>query len=86
MFVYGKLTRNAPLKFERVRFHRVLVPVKAEAGRMPWHDVAFGVVGPCVYDISEHFILRWNFIKRDKYKRHEKYDWLELRGRQGHDG
>src|SRR5438046_4785150 len=30
---------------------------KAEYGRMPWHDVAMGVIGDCVYDIAEHFIL-----------------------------
>lgn len=58
---------------------------KAEYGRMPWHDVAMAVVGPCVYDIAEHFVLRWNFVKRDKYKRVEWYDWLELEGRQGDD-
>ncbi|KAI9691964.1 MAG: hypothetical protein M1820_009642 [Bogoriella megaspora] len=49
---------------------------KAEYGRMPWHDVAMGVVGPCIYDIAEHFVLRWNFCKRDKYKRDKEYDWL----------
>ena len=58
---------------------------KTEYGRMPWHDVAMGVIGPCVYDIAEHFVLRWNFIKRDKYKRHPEYPWLELDGRQGED-
>ncbi|KAK5135684.1 hypothetical protein LTR08_004985 [Meristemomyces frigidus] len=58
---------------------------KAEYGRMPWHDVAMGVIGPCIYDIAEHFILRWNFCKRDKYKRDERYDWLTLRGRTGDD-
>ncbi|KAG8626764.1 hypothetical protein KVT40_005709 [Elsinoe batatas] len=58
---------------------------KADFGRMPWHDVAMGLVGPCVYDIAEHFVLRWNFCKRDKYKREEKYPWLELEGRQGDD-
>ncbi|KAI6369763.1 hypothetical protein MCOR25_004390 [Pyricularia grisea] len=58
---------------------------KVEYGRMPWHDVAMGLIGPCVYDIAEHFVLRWNFVKRDKYKRDERYDWLELRGRQGDD-
>lgn len=58
---------------------------KAEYGRMPWHDVAMGLIGPCVYDIAEHFVLRWNFVKRDKYKRDERFDWLELRGRQGED-
>lgn len=58
---------------------------KTEYGRMPWHDVAMGLVGPCVYDIAEHFILRWNFAKRDKYKRDDEYDWLTLTGRTGED-
>lgn len=58
---------------------------KAEYGRMPWHDVAMGVIGPCVYDIAEHFVLRWNFVKRDKYKRSKAFDWIELRGREGED-
>lgn len=58
---------------------------KAEYGRMPWHDVAMGVIGPCVYDIAEHFVLRWNFCKRDKYKRDSRYDWLTLEGREGAD-
>jgi phospholipase D1/2 len=56
---------------------------KAEYGRMPWHDVAMGVVGDCVYDIAEHFVLRWNFVKRDKYKRDGRFDWLILEGREG---
>lgn len=58
---------------------------KAEYGRMPWHDVSMGVIGPCVYDIAEHFVLRWNFVKRDKYKRDDRFDWLMLRGREGKD-
>jgi phospholipase D1/2 len=56
---------------------------KAEYGRMPWHDVAMGVIGDAVYDIAEHFVLRWNFVKRDKYKRDGRYDWLTLEGREG---
>ncbi|KAI2641249.1 phospholipase D/nuclease [Xylaria nigripes] len=58
---------------------------KAEYGRMPWHDVAMGLIGPCIYDIAEHFVLRWNFIKRDKYKRSEEFDWIMLRGRESED-
>lgn len=58
---------------------------KAEYGRMPWHDVAMGVIGDCVYDIAEHFVLRWNFIKRDKYKRDEEFDWILMEGREGDD-
>ncbi|GAM84408.1 hypothetical protein ANO11243_024030 [Dothideomycetidae sp. 11243] len=58
---------------------------KAENGRMPWHDVSMGLIGPCVYDIAEHFVLRWNFVKRDKYKRDARHDWLTLEGRLGGD-
>ncbi|OQN95304.1 hypothetical protein B0A48_18461 [Cryoendolithus antarcticus] len=58
---------------------------KADYGRMPWHDTAMGVIGPCIYDIAEHFVLRWNFCKRDKYKRDERYDWLTLTGRNRED-
>ncbi|KAI4649278.1 hypothetical protein J4E93_003594 [Alternaria ventricosa] len=58
---------------------------KLEFGRMPWHDVAMGVIGPAVYDIAEHFVLRWNFVKREKYKRDERYDWLTMEGREGAD-
>ena len=58
---------------------------KAEYGRMPWHDVAMGVIGPCIYDIAEHFVLRWNFIKRDKYKRDDRFDWLVMQGRDNDD-
>ena len=58
---------------------------KAEYGRMPWHDVAMGLIGDAVYDIAEHFVLRWNFVKRDKYKRDEGVDWLVLEGRDGPD-
>lgn len=58
---------------------------KTNYGRMPWHDVSMAVIGDCVYDIAEHFVLRWNFIKRDKYKRDQKADWLILEGRTGED-
>ena len=56
---------------------------KADYGRMPWHDVAMGVVGDCVYDIAEHFVLRWNFVKRDKYKRDDRVPWIVLEAREG---
>lgn len=58
---------------------------KADYGRMPWHDVAMGLIGDCVYDIAEHFVLRWNFVKRDKYKRADSVDWLMMEGRLGDD-
>lgn len=58
---------------------------RTDYGRMPWHDVSMGVIGPMVYDIAEHFVLRWNFCKRDKYKRDKRFDWLTLQGREGED-
>ena len=43
------------------------------------------IVGGSVIDVAEHFVLRWNFIKRDKYKRDETVPWLEMEGRLGPD-
>ena len=76
---------NRILDFEGVDDWKTNSLSKAEYGRMPWHDVAMGVIGPCVYDIAEHFVLRWNFCKRDKYKRDDRYDWITLEGREGED-
>ncbi|KAF2127758.1 phospholipase-like protein PldA [Dothidotthia symphoricarpi CBS 119687] len=76
---------NRILDFEGVEDWRSNKLNKLEYGRMPWHDVSMGIIGPAVYDIAEHFALRWNFVKREKYKRDERYDWLTLEGREGED-
>ncbi|KAF2279398.1 phospholipase-like protein PldA [Westerdykella ornata] len=76
---------NRILDFQNVQDWKQNQLSKVEYGRMPWHDVAMGVIGPCVYDIAEHFVLRWNFCKRDKYKRDPRYTWLTLEGREGDD-
>ncbi|CAK4034672.1 Phospholipase D p2 [Lecanosticta acicola] len=76
---------NRIMDFQSVQDWKSNEVSKAEYGRMPWHDVAMGVIGPCIYDIAEHFVLRWNFCKRDKYKRDDRYDWLTLTGRNGED-
>ncbi|KAK0620447.1 hypothetical protein B0T14DRAFT_567190 [Immersiella caudata] len=76
---------NRIMDFKNVQDWKQNELSKADYGRMPWHDVAMGVIGPSVYDIAEHFVLRWNFVKRDKYKRDKRFEWLELRGRQGDD-
>ncbi|KAF4125264.1 phospholipase D1/2 [Geosmithia morbida] len=76
---------NRVLDFQRVEQWADNELSKADYGRMPWHDVAMGVIGPAVYDIAEHFVLRWNFVKRDKYKRDERYDWIMLEDRLGKD-
>lgn len=76
---------NRVMDFQKVQDWQDNELSKADYGRMPWHDVAMAVIGPCVYDIAEHFVLRWNFVKRDKYKRDERYDWIVLEGRTGDD-
>ena len=76
---------NRIMDFQSVQDWKSNELSKAEYGRMPWHDVAMGIIGPCIYDIAEHFVLRWNFCKRDKYKRDDRYDWLTLSGRTGED-
>lgn len=74
---------NRIMDFQSVEDWKTNELSKAEFGRMPWHDVAMGLIGPCIYDIAEHFVLRWNFCKRDKYKRDDRYDWLTMSGRTG---
>ncbi|KAI9672565.1 MAG: hypothetical protein M1817_003331 [Caeruleum heppii] len=76
---------NRIMDFQKVEDWKSNEMSKADYGRMPWHDVAMGVIGDCVYDIAEHFILRWNFVKRDKYKRDDRFCWLTLEGREGDD-
>ncbi|KAI9741467.1 MAG: hypothetical protein M1818_004273 [Claussenomyces sp. TS43310] len=76
---------NRIMDFQKVEDWKSNELSKAEFGRMPWHDVAMGVIGDCVHDIAEHFVLRWNFVKRDKYKRAKEFDWLTMPGRTGDD-
>ncbi|KAG5647465.1 hypothetical protein DXG03_009396 [Asterophora parasitica] len=49
-----------------------------ETGRMPWHDVHMTLVGPVVLDIVQHFVERWNEIKKRKYRDDERFQWLDL--------
>jgi phospholipase D1/2 len=49
-----------------------------ETPRMPWHDVHMTACGSVVLDICQHFIERWNEVKRRKYKDDARYDWLAL--------
>ncbi|RFU79318.1 phospholipase [Trichoderma arundinaceum] len=76
---------NRVMDFKKVQDWQDNELSKADYGRMPWHDVSMAVIGPCVYDIAEHFVLRWNFVKRDKYKRDARFDWIVLEGREGED-
>lgn len=83
LFPGQDFNNNRIMDFQSVQDWKSNELSKPDYGRMPWHDVAMGVVGPCIYDIAEHFVLRWNFCKRDKYKRDERYDWLTMDGRTG---
>lgn len=77
---------NRVLDFQNVQDWQKNALDKKKYGRMPWHDVHLGIRGPAVMDVAEHFVGRWNFIKRDKYKRHARYPWLRLTGSgAGHD-
>ncbi|KAL1743202.1 hypothetical protein HDZ31DRAFT_83591 [Schizophyllum fasciatum] len=49
-----------------------------ESPRMPWHDVHMTLTGPCVLDIVQHYVERWNEVKKRKYRNKERYDWLAL--------
>ncbi|KAL7275374.1 hypothetical protein RUND412_001679 [Rhizina undulata] len=69
---------NRIMDFQKVKNWQQNQLSKKDYGRMPWHDVAVGLIGPAVLDVAEHFVGRWNFIKRDKYKRHPSYPYLVL--------
>ena len=47
-----------------------------ETPRMGWHDVHMSLVGPVVLDIVQHFVERWNELKKRKYRDNSRYDWL----------
>ncbi|KAI9060697.1 phospholipase D/nuclease [Trametes sanguinea] len=49
-----------------------------ESARMPWHDVHMTITGTAVLDIVQHFVERWNEIKKRKYRNDTRYDWLAL--------
>ncbi|KAH7921001.1 phospholipase D/nuclease [Leucogyrophana mollusca] len=49
-----------------------------ETARMPWHDVHMTICGSVVLDICQHFVERWNEVKRRKYRDKDEYDWLAL--------
>ena len=83
MFPGQDFNNNRIMDFQSVEDWKSNELSKADYGRMPWHDVSMAVIGECVYDIAEHFVLRWNFVKRDKYKRDERFDWLLMEGREG---
>ncbi|KAG2131140.1 hypothetical protein BD769DRAFT_1452087 [Suillus cothurnatus] len=48
-----------------------------ETPRMPWHDVHMTICGSVCLDLSQHFIERWNEVKRRKV-RVPQFDWLAL--------
>ncbi|KIY68459.1 phospholipase D/nuclease [Cylindrobasidium torrendii FP15055 ss-10] len=49
-----------------------------ESARMPWHDVHMTLTGPVVLDIAQHYVERWNEIKKRKYQDEAKVEWLAL--------
>lgn len=72
------MPQNRVLDFQKVNDWTQNQLSKADYGRMPWHDVSVGIIGSAVNDVAIHFVGRWNFIKRDKYKRRSAYPWLQL--------
>jgi phospholipase D1/2 len=49
-----------------------------ETARMPWHDVHMTIMGPVILDIVQHFVERWNEVKKRKYRNDSTYPWLAL--------
>lgn len=36
------------------------------------------LTGPVVLDIVQHYVERWNEVKKRKYRNDERYSWLSL--------
>ncbi|RGP80419.1 hypothetical protein FLONG3_1428 [Fusarium longipes] len=53
---------------------------RTKSSRMGWSDVTVSMNGPITRDMVDHFIDRWNFIFKDKYKKKNpgKYHALDL--------
>ncbi|GAA5922074.1 uncharacterized protein JCM15063_003177 [Sporobolomyces koalae] len=49
---------------------------RLETARMPWQDVHSMIQGPVVFDIAQHFVERWNFVKHLKYKHSHRFPAL----------
>ncbi|KAG6333866.1 hypothetical protein ID866_5221 [Astraeus odoratus] len=47
-----------------------------ETPRMPWHDVHMTICGTVVLDICQHFVERWNEVKKRKYMNDDRFEWL----------
>ncbi|KAJ2893842.1 uncharacterized protein MKZ38_008199 [Zalerion maritima] len=57
---------------------------RKENSRMGWSDIALSLSGPIVQSLMTHFVDRWNFIHREKYKSKDgdKYAMLTASGRE----
>ncbi|KAF5327400.1 hypothetical protein D9619_004077 [Psilocybe cf. subviscida] len=60
------------MSFEKVYDYASNALSILDNARMPWHDVHMTFEGPAVLDISQHFVERWNEIKK------RQVDWLAL--------
>jgi len=47
-----------------------------QSARMPWHDMNMIMIGPSAVDAAQHFVERWNFIKKEKYEKNDRYPYL----------
>lgn len=72
------LLRYSHLDFQRVDHFASNQISILETPRMGWHDVHMSLVGPVVLDIVQHFVERWNELKKRKYRDNPRYDWLAL--------
>ncbi|EAU83580.1 phospholipase D [Coprinopsis cinerea okayama7 len=66
------------MDFQEVKNYASNALSPLDSPRMPWHDVHMTLVGPAVLDISQHFVERWNEIKKRKYADDERFLWLAL--------
>ncbi|CAO3693092.1 unnamed protein product [Umbelopsis ramanniana] len=61
------------------QFDATLIDRRTTA-RMPWHDVAIGMVGTPARDVARHFVQRWNHVKAQKGQKRLALPFLTPKG------
>ncbi|KAG2183771.1 hypothetical protein INT43_006782 [Umbelopsis isabellina] len=66
--------------FANVAQYNLCLIDKKVIPRMPWHDVALGMVGPPARDVARHFVQRWNHVKSTKGHKRTNLPFLTPKG------
>ncbi|KAG2180333.1 hypothetical protein INT44_003335, partial [Umbelopsis vinacea] len=77
----GQDYNNPRIKdFSNVQNYDATLIDRRTTPRMPWHDVAIGMVGTPARDVARHFVQRWNHVKTEKGQKRMSLPFLTPKG------